>query len=108
MALPVFSASDGGIDGHVRPRFVDDSDHAQRHSHFANLQSVRASPLRQSFANRIGQGRNFAHPLRHLLIRAGVSSRRSRIAPSRPERFHVFAIGVQECFRIRLNGIGHG
>ncbi|MNF96572.1 hypothetical protein D3C84_793660 [compost metagenome] len=30
-------AQAGGIDGHVRPRLVDDPDHAQRHAHLADL-----------------------------------------------------------------------
>ena len=43
-ALPDLRQSAAGVGRHVRPRLVDDADHAERHAHAGNLQAVRPRP----------------------------------------------------------------
>ena len=50
-------AQAGGIDGHVRPGFVDDPDHAQRHAHLADLNARRAKAHVADRADRVRQSR---------------------------------------------------
>ena len=74
-----------GVGGHVRPRFVDDADHAERHAHAADLDA--GGPVAQvgDLADRIGQRRDLREARRpSRAIVAGVSVSRSTNAASWP------------------------
>ena len=50
----------GDVYGHVRPRLIDDANHAERHSLPAYLDATLDRPHLDDFANRIGQRRHVA------------------------------------------------
>ena len=58
-------AQAGGVDGHVRPRLIDDADHTQRHAHLANLDTRRQVTHIANLANRVRQGSNLAQSFDH-------------------------------------------
>lgn len=60
-------AQAGRIDGHVRPRLVDDADHAQRHTHFADLDTGRQVAHALNLADRVRQGRHLAQAFDHAV-----------------------------------------
>ncbi|ABA49903.1 hypothetical protein BURPS1710b_3448 [Burkholderia pseudomallei 1710b] len=62
-------AQRGRVDRHVRPRFVDDPDHAERHAHLADLDSARAIFEIAHLADRVRQRRDLAQPFDHRLQR---------------------------------------
>ena len=62
-----FQAQRAGVGGHVRPRFVDDADHAERRAHPGDAQAVRPVPLGGDAADRVGQGGDLRHPGGHRL-----------------------------------------
>ncbi|MNN20003.1 hypothetical protein D3C81_1332620 [compost metagenome] len=60
-------AQAGRVDGHVRPRFVDDPDHAQRHAHLADLDAGRHIAHVADFADRIRQRSDLTQALDHVI-----------------------------------------
>ena len=84
-ALPDFRQSAAGVGRHIRPRLVDDADHAERHAHAGNLQAVRPRPARHHLADRIGKRRHLAQAVAPSPPpRSPSSLSRSRKAASRP------------------------
>jgi hypothetical protein len=59
------------VRGHVRARFVDDADDAERHAHAADLDAGRAAREAADFADGIFQRRDVFQPPGHLLDGAG-------------------------------------
>ena len=51
-----------GIRGHVRTRFVDDADDAERHAHATDLDTGGAVAQDRDLAHRVGQRGDFARP----------------------------------------------
>ena len=49
-----------GIDRHVRPRFEDEEDDAERDAHFLHVQAVRSDAALANFADGIGQSRHLS------------------------------------------------
>ncbi|MNZ18866.1 hypothetical protein D3C78_358860 [compost metagenome] len=60
-------AQAGGIDGHVRARFVDDPDHPQRHAHLADLNTRRAIAHVADGADRVCQAGHLAQAGDHAV-----------------------------------------
>ncbi|MCY1224037.1 hypothetical protein D9M72_361800 [compost metagenome] len=60
-------AEAGGIDGHVRPRLIDDADHAQRHTHLAHLDTGRQVAHVADFADGVRQGGDLTQALDHVV-----------------------------------------
>ena len=60
-------AQAGGVDGHVRPRLVDDPDHAQRHAHLADLDARGHIAHVADLADRVGQRGDLAQALDHVV-----------------------------------------
>ncbi len=58
-------AQRGGVGGHVRPRFVDYADDAERHAHSADLDAGRTVFELGDLTHRIGQCRDLAQTLGH-------------------------------------------
>ena len=72
----------GAVDGHVRPRLVDDRDHAERHPHLAQVEAARERLALELLADRVGErGDRRARPSAIAAIRSCVSVSRSRSAP---------------------------
>ena len=86
-----------GVGGHVRARFVDDADDAQRHAHHPDLDAGRPVPEVGDLADGIGQRRDRVEALRHRgdrlrRQRQPVDERGDRCRrPSRPRRPAAFA-----------------
>ena len=64
-----FETQRGGVDRHVRPRFVNDADHAERHAHLADLDAGRAELEAADLADRIGQRRHLPQAFDHRVQR---------------------------------------
>ena len=64
--VPALQAERRGVDGHVRPRLVDDPDHADRRPLLRDLQPVRQRPALDDLANRVRQACDLPHAGRHL------------------------------------------
>ncbi len=64
-------AQAGGVDGHVRPRLVDDPDHAQRHAHLADLNARRHVAHVANLADRVRQRGDLAQPFDHAVDHLG-------------------------------------
>ncbi|MNO28992.1 hypothetical protein D3C76_188970 [compost metagenome] len=62
-----FQAQARGIDGHVRPRLVDDPDHAQWHAHLADLDTGRTEAHVADCADRVRQGRHLTQADDHAV-----------------------------------------
>ena len=62
-----FDAQAGGIGGHVRTRFVDDADDAERHAHAPDLDAGWAVFKIGNFADRIREACDLAQTLGHGL-----------------------------------------
>ncbi|MND53378.1 hypothetical protein D3C80_444140 [compost metagenome] len=60
-------AEAGGVDGHVRPRLVDDADHAQRYAHLADLDAGRQVAHVTDLADGVRQGGDLAQALDHVV-----------------------------------------
>ena len=82
-----FKAQRRRVGGHVRTRFVDDADNAQRHAHFSDLDAARAELELADFADRIGQSGDlfnaFSHRLDALLAQ-GEAVEQSGLQPCGP------------------------
>ena len=103
--VPGLEREHRGIDGHVRPRLVNDSYHPQRHTHFADAQPIRLGPFRHGVADWIGQNRHLAHPARH-----GFDPRRSQRQAVAHGAFetgilHVLPVRIQDAFLVRFDRI---
>ena len=101
-----FQREHGRVDGNVRPRFIDNPHHAQRHAHLADAQAVRACPLRQSLANRIAECRNFAHTLRHLFNSRRGQQQAVAHGAFEARAFHVPPVRPKNRLGLGLNRIG--
>ena len=62
-----FKAQRRRVGGHVRTRFVDDADDAQRHAHLAHLNPARAELELADLADRVGQGGDLFNAFGHRL-----------------------------------------
>ncbi len=60
-------AQAGGVRGHVRARFVDDADDAERHAHAADFDAGRAAREAADLPDRVFQRRDVFQSLGHLL-----------------------------------------
>ena len=84
-------AQRGGVDGHVRPRLVDDGDDAERHAHLAHVEPVGQPVAVDDLADGVGQRGDRAHRVGDRRrsasgrARAGPSARR-RARPRGPPR----------------------
>ena len=65
--VPRLHAETGGVGGDVRPRLVDEPDHAERHPHSGDLEAVGLAPRLDDGAHRIRQSRDLPEPLGHPL-----------------------------------------
>ena len=63
--VAALQAQRGAIDGHVRPRLVDDRDDAERDPQLAKPEAAGERPLLDDLADRIGQLDDLAHTGRH-------------------------------------------
>ena len=61
-ALPDLQGQAEGVDGHVGPALVDDSDHAEGHPLLAQLQAVGHRAAAQHLADRVGQAGDLTQP----------------------------------------------
>ena len=59
-----------GVGGHVRPRFVDDADDAERHAHLADLNAGRPVPQLADLADGVAQRRDLFEAFRHRCDRS--------------------------------------
>ncbi|MNJ19841.1 hypothetical protein D3C77_141650 [compost metagenome] len=99
-------AQAGGVDGHVRPGFVDDPDHAQRYAHLADLNTRRpiahvtdrtdrvwkAGDLAQTDDHAVDTGRGQRQALEHGRFQAiGTTSGQVQLVGSR----QLVASGIQ-------------
>ena len=62
----------GGVDGDVRTRLVDHRDHPEGHPHLPDLEPVGPVVAAHDLADRIGQRRDVAQPVRHGGHSAGI------------------------------------
>ena len=79
----------GGVRRHVRPRFVDDADDAQRHAHPSDLDAGRPVLEIGDLADGIGQRGDGLESRRHRVDRVGIerrAGRRTRRHARRPSR----------------------
>ena len=60
-----FDAKSGRISGHIRAGLVNNPNNTQWDAHLANLNTTRAKFQIADLANRIGQGSNLLHAVRH-------------------------------------------
>ena len=60
-------AQGGGIGGHVRPRFIDDPDHAERHAHAPDLDTAGAELHIEDLTDRVGQRDDLAQAVDHAV-----------------------------------------
>jgi len=63
--VAALDAQAGRIHRHVRTRFIDDADHAQRHAHLADLDASRAVFHVRNFTDRVGQCDDLFESLGH-------------------------------------------
>ena len=82
--VAALDAQAGGVDRHVRPRLVDEEDHAERHADLEHLQPVRADAALAHLADRVGQRGHLPQPVGGGRDPGGVSVRRSMAAAFRP------------------------
>ncbi len=94
--VAALDAQAGRIDRHVRTRFVDDADHAQRHAHLTDLDPGRAVFHVRDFADRIGQCddlfQSFGHG-RNRLIGQRQTVQQGFCQTIRLGRFQILPIG---------------
>ena len=95
----------------VRPRLVNDADHAERHAHARDLDAARLLAPVGDGADRVGQGGDFFDATRHLLD----ERRRERepvdeggIAPVRARLRDVAGIRREDLRLARANLVRHG
>ncbi|KAF1858399.1 hypothetical protein Lal_00014910 [Lupinus albus] len=105
--VAALDAQAGRVDRHVRARFVDDADDAQRHAHAAHLDARRAELEVRDFADRVGQRDDLAQAVDHRgdgLVgqRQAVQQRRFQAGGSR--RFHVARVGGAEHVGVAFDG----
>ena len=60
-------AQGSSVDGDVGPRFVNDGDDAQGHSHLADMQPVGPVPFFKAAADRVGKLDDLAHAGSHIV-----------------------------------------
>ena len=60
-----FQAQRSGIHGYIGARFVNNANHAQRHAHFADAQTVGAQAEFVHFAHGVGQRGDLMQALYH-------------------------------------------
>ena len=60
-------AQGSSVDGDVGPRFVNDGDDAQGHSHLADMQAVGPVPFFKAAADRVGKLDDLAHAGSHIV-----------------------------------------
>ena len=83
-------AQRGGVDRHVRPRLVDDGDHAERDSNLAEVEPVGQAAAVDDLADRVGQRRDRPRAVGDRRARAprrapaGPSARRRARTRARP------------------------
>ena len=85
------------VGGHVRPRFVDDAHHAERHAHACHLDAGGSAVAIRDRADRIGERRHRLDALGHLLDQRRVEREpvdESRVAALRVRQ--VLAVGRQD------------
>ena len=63
--IPALDAEPGGIDGNVGSCLVNNTDHAQRYPHLADLYTARAVFHIRDFSNGVGQCGNLLQSLGH-------------------------------------------
>ena len=83
--VPRHQAKRAGIGGHVGPRFVDDTDDADRHRHPVDAKPVGPLPLAQKAAERVVRAATCSTPAAIPSTRPGSRARRSSSAPLRPD-----------------------
>ena len=96
-----FQAQRRGVRRYVRARFVDDADHAQRHTHAADLDARRPRFEIENFANRVLQLGDLAHATGHGGNAAFVQQQpiqECRIELGVGASFHVLCVGGQDFF----------
>jgi hypothetical protein len=104
-------AQRGGVDRHVRTRFIDDADHAERHAHLTDLNA--AWPVLQiaDLTNRIGQRGDLPQAFNHRLQR--LVRQRQAIDKRSVETFVASAsditrVGIFQQRGIALDRLGNG
>ncbi len=74
-------AQSGRVRGHVRPRFVDHRDHAERHPYLPQFQTVRQRRSADHLADRVRQRRRLPQPVGHRVDARGRRARAGRPWP---------------------------
>ncbi len=106
-----FQAQARGVGRHVRARFVDDADDAERHAHAAHFDAGRAARELADPADRVLERGNVLQPLGHLLDafrieREPVDER--AVAARLLRLLDVGAVGFQQLVRARADARRHG
>ncbi len=105
-----FEAEPCGIGRHVRPRLVDDADHAERHADARYFETVWPRPARHHLTDRIGKRCDLAQPLRHgsdAGVLHGEPIEKRGILPLGARSLEVLGIRFENLGRRRLKPLGH-
>ena len=106
-----FQTQTGGLAGHIRTRLVDDSHHAQGHTHLAHLNAGRAETQVGDGAHRVFQRGNLQQAFDHAVDACGgqrQSVEHGRVETLFATRGQIHGIGTANLVTSRSNGIRHG
>jgi hypothetical protein len=103
-------AQSRGVGRHVRARFVDDADHAERHAHAADLDAGRAAREPADFSDRVFQRRDLFQSFGHLrdalrIEREAIDE--GAVAAGFFRLLHIGLIGLQQLRRARADRVRH-
>jgi hypothetical protein len=96
--------------GHIRARFINDADHAERHAHSAYLYAGRTISQVGDDAHRVGQGGDLLQAFCHAgngAFPKGQPVQQGFAKTLRSGLGHVFAVGGEECCLVAPNCSGH-
>ena len=98
-----------GIRRHVRPTFIDDAQHAERHAHTCEFEPVGAGARVDHFTHRVRQCRHRFDGIRDSLNTSGIQSqpvlhRAGQIVGHSP--CHILGIGQEDPSQFRAYGLG--
>ena len=97
------------VDRHVRARFVDHGEDAERHAHAAHDDARRLGHEVFHAADRIGQRRDLTAARRHRgdrFFREGESVEEGFVAPGDARGFHVLGVDAQNFRGVPFNAVG--
>jgi hypothetical protein len=99
------------VDGHVRPRLVDDRDDAERHPHAPDVETVRESPTLDRRANGVrqrGDRADVACDVRQPLVGQLQPVEQPGVQAGLLARLHVASVRLEDLAAARLERGRHG